>query len=207
MTCRAPPMQWPVATTDRRARSRIAARDQLHVVANGRRPGGRARQRPRVGEASQSMTPGPSGSFEPERGGAVAAEVDQRRRHGSRAAAQRHRTSSPPSCRCRPSQPNKQSRDSTPNEPIATNWGKPKAEPIDACAACQRVRGFGALASQRGGVWAPGGLHRLQSGRDGRSPSGGFDSRPPPPTSCRSERRGCHERRLAREKSCCRDVM
>jgi hypothetical protein len=32
-----------------------------------------------------------------------------------------------------------------------------------------------------GGVWAPGGLRRLQSGWDGRSPSGGFDSRPPPP--------------------------
>ena len=32
-----------------------------------------------------------------------------------------------------------------------------------------------------GGVRAPGGLRRLQSGRDGRSPSGGFDSRPPPP--------------------------
>ena len=32
-----------------------------------------------------------------------------------------------------------------------------------------------------GGVWVPGGLHRLQSGWDGRSPSGGFDSRPPPP--------------------------
>ena len=34
---------------------------------------------------------------------------------------------------------------------------------------------------RRGGVWVPGGLHRLQSGWDGRSPSGGFDSRPPPP--------------------------
>ena len=33
-----------------------------------------------------------------------------------------------------------------------------------------------------GGVRAPGGLRRLQSGWDGRSPSGGFDSRPPPPT-------------------------
>ena len=32
-----------------------------------------------------------------------------------------------------------------------------------------------------GGVRAPGGLPRLQSGWDGRSPSGGFDSRPPPP--------------------------
>ena len=32
----------------------------------------------------------------------------------------------------------------------------------------------------RGGVRVPGGLHRLQSGWDGRSPSGGFDSRPPP---------------------------
>ena len=31
-----------------------------------------------------------------------------------------------------------------------------------------------------GGVWVPGGLRRLQSGWDGRSPSGGFDSRPPP---------------------------
>ena len=31
-----------------------------------------------------------------------------------------------------------------------------------------------------GGVRAPGGLRRLQSGWDGRSPSGGFDSRPPP---------------------------
>ena len=31
-----------------------------------------------------------------------------------------------------------------------------------------------------GGVWAPGGLHRLQSGWNGRSPFGGFDSRPPP---------------------------
>jgi len=34
-----------------------------------------------------------------------------------------------------------------------------------------------------GGVWVPGGLPRLQSGWDGRSPSGGFDSRPPPPVS------------------------
>jgi len=32
-----------------------------------------------------------------------------------------------------------------------------------------------------GGVWVPGGLPRLQSGWDGRPPSGGFDSRPPPP--------------------------
>ena len=31
-----------------------------------------------------------------------------------------------------------------------------------------------------GGVRVPGGLPRLQSGWDGRSPSGGFDSRPPP---------------------------
>ena len=31
-----------------------------------------------------------------------------------------------------------------------------------------------------GGVRVPGGLRRLQSGWDGRSPSGGFDSRPPP---------------------------
>ena len=31
-----------------------------------------------------------------------------------------------------------------------------------------------------GGVWVPGGLHRLQSGWNGRSPFGGFDSRPPP---------------------------
>ena len=32
----------------------------------------------------------------------------------------------------------------------------------------------------------PGGLRRLQSGWDERSSSGGFDSRPPPPTICRS---------------------
>ena len=32
-----------------------------------------------------------------------------------------------------------------------------------------------------GDVWVPGGLRRLQSGWDGRSPSGGFDSRPSPP--------------------------
>ena len=31
-----------------------------------------------------------------------------------------------------------------------------------------------------GGVRVPGGLPRLQSGWDGRPPSGGFDSRPPP---------------------------
>ena len=35
-------------------------------------------------------------------------------------------------------------------------------------------------ARPQGGVRAPGGLRRLQSGWDGRSPSGGFDSRPPP---------------------------
>jgi hypothetical protein len=34
---------------------------------------------------------------------------------------------------------------------------------------------------ERGDVWVPGGLRRLQSGWDGRSPSGGFDSRPSPP--------------------------
>jgi hypothetical protein len=34
-----------------------------------------------------------------------------------------------------------------------------------------------------GDVWVPGGLRRLQSGWDGRSPSGGFDSRPSPPIS------------------------
>ena len=39
-----------------------------------------------------------------------------------------------------------------------------------------------ARQTDRGGVRAPGGLPRLQSGRDGRSPSGGFDSRPPPPS-------------------------
>jgi len=33
-----------------------------------------------------------------------------------------------------------------------------------------------------GGVRVPGGLRRLQSGWNGRSPFGGFDSRPPPPT-------------------------
>ena len=38
-----------------------------------------------------------------------------------------------------------------------------------------------------GGVRAPGGLPRLQSGWDGRSPSGGFDSRPPPPTALDSK--------------------
>jgi hypothetical protein len=32
-----------------------------------------------------------------------------------------------------------------------------------------------------GGVRVPGGLRRLQSGWEGRTPSGGFDSRPPPP--------------------------
>jgi len=32
----------------------------------------------------------------------------------------------------------------------------------------------------QGGVRVPGGLPRLQSGWDGRPPSGGFDSRPPP---------------------------
>jgi len=37
------------------------------------------------------------------------------------------------------------------------------------------------LPCRPGGVRAPGGLPRLQSGWDGRSPSGGFDSRPPPP--------------------------
>ncbi len=37
-----------------------------------------------------------------------------------------------------------------------------------------------ACAPLPGGVWVPGGLRRLQSGWDGRSPSGGFDSRPPP---------------------------
>ena len=35
-----------------------------------------------------------------------------------------------------------------------------------------------------GGVRVPGGLRRLQSGWDERSSSGGFDSRPPPPTTC-----------------------
>src|SRR6185312_3853334 len=39
-----------------------------------------------------------------------------------------------------------------------------------------------ALRSRRGGVWAPGGPRGLQH-RRGRAPrSGGFDSRPPPPT-------------------------
>lgn len=37
-----------------------------------------------------------------------------------------------------------------------------------------------------GDVWVPGGLRRLQSGWDGRSPSGGFDSRPSPPTGPRT---------------------
>ena len=37
----------------------------------------------------------------------------------------------------------------------------------------------------RGGVRVPGGLRRLQSGWDERSSSGGFDSRPPPPTRLR----------------------
>ena len=49
------------------------------------------------------------------------------------------------------------------------------------------ITGFGCGAAGSGsvaggGVWAPGGLPRLQSGWDGRPPSGGFDSRPPPPT-------------------------
>ena len=39
----------------------------------------------------------------------------------------------------------------------------------------------------RGGVRVPGGLRRLQSGWDERSSSGGFDSRPPPPTPRSSE--------------------
>ena len=43
--------------------------------------------------------------------------------------------------------------------------------------------GVGAATVLDGGVRAPGGLHRLQSGWDRRSLSGGFDSRPPPPTS------------------------
>ena len=37
------------------------------------------------------------------------------------------------------------------------------------------------VMKHQGGVRVPGGLPRLQSGWDGRTPSGGFDSRPPPP--------------------------
>ena len=43
------------------------------------------------------------------------------------------------------------------------------------------VRSTGSVAD--GGVRVPGGLRRLQSGWQGRSPCGGFDSRPPPPNS------------------------
>ena len=46
---------------------------------------------------------------------------------------------------------------------------------------CRNVGREGGSRVLSGGVWVPGGLHRLQSGWDGRSPSGGFDSRPPPP--------------------------
>lgn len=45
-----------------------------------------------------------------------------------------------------------------------------------------------------GGVRAPGGLRRLQSGWDGRTPSGGFDSRPPPPTGPRASTAHCRNR-------------
>ena len=55
---------------------------------------------------------------------------------------------SPPSCRCHPSQPNKQSRDSTPNEPIATNWGKSKRNLSTPATYANAFEGFREVASQ-----------------------------------------------------------
>src|SRR5437588_6009932 len=45
---------------------------------------------------------------------------------------------------------------------------------------CGQREWVGASSLPAGGVRRPGGAPRLQSGWDGRSPSGGFDSRPPP---------------------------
>src|SRR3954451_1733472 len=90
----------------------------------------------------------------------------------------RRRSLSP---RCRPWRPNKQSRDQPPTNDALQVGGSRKAEPIDARPPRQRGDVDSSVIVPSGGVWAPGGLHRLQSGRDGRPPSGGFDSRPPPP--------------------------
>ena len=57
---------------------------------------------------------------------------------------------------------------------------------ILAHAQCVVNNTFGGATMRLGGVRVPGGLHRLQSGWDERSSSGGFDSRPPPPTTPRS---------------------
>ena len=56
----------------------------------------------------------------------------------------------------------------------------PQVQTTCAREACRTISAA-TVRHARGGVRAPGGLPRLQSGWDGRSPSGGFDSRPPPP--------------------------
>ena len=118
--------------------------------------------------------------------GAVAAEIDERRRLTAR-RAQRQRAGDHRGARCRPSRPNTQSRDSPPTNDALRIGGSRRRNLSTPEPPCQRAMSVRSGSVAGGGVWAPGGLHRLQSGRDGRSPSGGFDSRPPPPNSLWTE--------------------
>ena len=75
------------------------------------------------------MIPGPAGSSNPSavaqsplRSTSVAAWP-----RGDPKPSRRRR----PLSHCRPLQPSTESRGFTPDESIATNWGKPKAEPIE----------------------------------------------------------------------------
>ena len=152
---------------------------------------------PAVGEASQSTTPGPVGSSIPS---AVAQSplrstsvVGWPCGRPQRQCTGDHRRTTAALCG-----PTQNHVTPPPTNRGLSDWGKPRRNLSTAqrhANATRRVlRRFRASVAS-GGVWAPGGLHRLQSGRDERSSSGGFDSRPPPPNTMQGRARfGRHDR-------------
>ena len=163
-------------------RRAVASRDQQHLVADHHRQAEEiGRSGGRRGQPVDDS--GPGRLVHPERGRAVAAEIDQRRRLRPR-RPQRQCTGNDrrtAAALCSPTENHVTPPPTNRGLSIGGSQGGTYRRP-PRMPTRRRVR----LAIRRasvvgGGVWAPGGLHRLQSGRDERSSSGGFDSRPPPP--------------------------
>ena len=165
-------------------RARRAGREwRARSGARWRRP------RPRRRRVSQSRTPGPLGCGRPSAAGMSPARSTRRAPPGAEAASRPSDAATtvvplPPltdqqQVSTLTPEGRRPSRCRTLRQPGSSTRSGGRSGQPSGCSRPQQGLGRTGRVGV-GGVWAPGGLHRLQSGWNGRSPFGGFDSRPPP---------------------------